>query len=136
MKLKKLLLLVIAMQLCSLKSYAQWNDSIPLRGREQEQIDSNVVISISYIKQANAKMIERLYLKEICNQQDTIIKLKDKYIKEQQAIINSFQERVITSEELNQRLYKSIDRQRKKKRIFLGTTIGASLVALLSFIHK
>ena len=70
------------MQLCSLKSYAQWNDSIPLRGREQEQIDSNVVISISYIKQANAKMIERLYLKEICNQQDTIIKLKDKYIKE------------------------------------------------------
>ena len=124
------------MQLCSLKSYAQWNDSIPLRGREQEQVDSNVVISISYIKQANAKMIERLYLKEICNQQDTIIKLKDKYIKEQQAIINSFQERVITSEELNQRLYKSIDRQRKKKRIFLGTTIGASLVALLSFMHK
>ncbi len=124
------------MQLCSLKSYAQWNDSTPLRGREQEQIDSNVVISISYIKQANAKMIERLYLKEICNQQDTIIKLKDKYIKEQQAIINSFQERVTTSEELNQRLYKSIDRQRKKKRIFLGTTIGASLVALLSFIHK
>ena len=124
------------MQLCSLKSYAQWNDSIPLRGMEQEQIDSNVVISISYIKQANAKMIERLYLKEICNQQDTIIKLKDKYIKEQQAIINSFQERVTTSEELNQRLYKSIDRQRKKKRIFLGTTIGASLVALLSFIHK
>lgn len=124
------------MQLCSLKSYAQWNDSTPLRGREQEQIDSNVVISISYIKQANAKMIERLYLKEICNQQDTIIKLKDKYIKEQQAIINSFQERVTTSEELNQRLYKSIDRQRKKKIIFLGTTIGASLVALLSFIHK
>lgn len=124
------------MQLCSLKSYAQWNDSIPLRGREQEQIDSNVVIPISYIKQANAKMIERLYLKEICNQQDTIIKLKDKYIKEQQAIINSFQERVTTSEELNQRLYKSIDRQRKKKRIFLGTTIGASLVALLTFIHK
>lgn len=124
------------MQLCSLKSYAQWNDSTPLRGRKQEQIDSNVVISISYIKQANAKMIERLYLKEICNQQDTIIKLKDKYIKEQQAIINSFQERVTTSEELNQRLYKSIDRQRKKKRIFLGTTIGASLVALLSFIHK
>lgn len=124
------------MQLCSLKSYAQWNDSTPLRGIEQEQIDSNVVISISYIKQANAKMIERLYLKEICNQQDTIIKLKDKYIKEQQAIINSFQERVTTSEELNQRLYKSIDRQRKKKRIFLGTTIGASLVALLSFIHK
>lgn len=124
------------MQLCSLKSYAQWNDSIPLRGMEQEQIDSNVVISISYIKQANAKMIERLYLKEICNQQDTIIKLKDKYIKEQQAIINSFQERVTTSEELNQRLYKSIDRQRKKKRIFLGTTIGASLVALLTFIHK
>lgn len=124
------------MQLCSLKSYAQWNDSTSLRGREQEQIDSNVVISISYIKQANAKMIERLYLKEICNQQDTIIKLKDKYIKEQQAIINSFQERVTTSEELNQRLYKSIDRQRKKKRIFLGTTIGASLVALLSFIHK
>lgn len=124
------------MQLCSLKSYAQWNDSIPLRGMEQEQIDSNVVIPISYIKQANAKMIERLYLKEICNQQDTIIKLKDKYIKEQQAIINSFQERVTTSEELNQRLYKSIDRQRKKKRIFLGTTIGASLVALLTFIHK
>ena len=124
------------MQLCSLKSYAQWNDSIPVRGREQEKIDSNVVISISYIKQANAKMIERLYLKEICNQQDTIIKLKDKYIKEQQAIINSFQERVTTSEELNQRLYKSIDRQRKKKRIFLGTTIGASLVALLSFMCK
>lgn len=122
------------MQLGSLKSYAQVNDSIPLRGRKQEQIDSNVVISISYIKQANAKMIERLYLKEICNQQDTIIELKDKYIKEQQAIIDSFQERVIASEELNQRLYKSIDRQRKKKRILLGTTIGVSLVALFSFI--
>lgn len=122
------------MQLGSLKSYAQVNDSTSLRGRTQEQVDSNVVISVSYIKQANAKMIERLYLKEICNQQDTIINLKDKYIKEQQAIIDSFQERVIASEELNQRLYKSIDRQRKKKRILLGTTIGASLVALFSFM--
>lgn len=122
------------MLLGNLKSYAQVNDETSLRGRKQEQDSSVVTVPISYIKLANAKMIERLYLKEICNQQDTIIKLKDKYIKEQQTIINSFQERIIASEELNQRLYKSIDKQRKKKRILLGTTFGASLVALFAFM--
>ena len=116
------------------KSYAQVNDGTSLQGRKQEQDSSVVTVPISYIKLANTKMIERLYLKEICNQQDTIIELKDKYIKEQQAIINSFQERIIASEELNQRLYKSIDKQRKKKRILLGTTFGASLVALFAFM--
>lgn len=46
-----------------------------------------VTISIDLIKDANAKMIERLYLLKLVNQQDSIINLKDKYINTQSNII-------------------------------------------------
>ena len=39
------------------------------------------------IKDANAKMIERLYLLDIVNQQDSIINAKDKYITIQKDLI-------------------------------------------------
>lgn len=46
-----------------------------------------VTVPIDLIKDANAKMIERLYLFEIINQQDSIINLKNKYIENQNKLI-------------------------------------------------
>lgn len=46
-----------------------------------------VTVPIDLIKDANAKMIERLYLINIVNQQDSIIIAKDKYITTQKDLI-------------------------------------------------
>lgn len=52
------------------------------------QADTTIVtVPIYLIKDANAKMIERLYLLDIVNQQDSIINAKDKYITIQKDLI-------------------------------------------------
>lgn len=53
---------------CSINLFGQ-NDTIPLKGVS----DSLVVIDIATIREANIKLLERNALKEIVEQQDTII---------------------------------------------------------------
>lgn len=85
------------------------------------------VVPINLIKQANAKMIERLYLLEVVNQQDTIINMKDKYINEQQRIITDFQKRVNDTNKLNETIKKDLDKQKKRNKII---TYGAGSIIL------
>lgn len=54
---------------CSINLYGQNNIIPSLEGIK----DSLVVVNISTIKEANIKLVERNYLKEVVNQQDTII---------------------------------------------------------------
>ena len=111
-------------------SYAQVNRNVPSTGEIKLSDTTNVIISINYIKQANAKMTERLYLLRITNEQDSIILMKDKYINEQQKIIVDFQQRVKEANKINQQINTDLAKQRSKfKAICWGG--GGIIVALL-----
>lgn len=115
-------------------SYAQVNRNIPSTGEIKLSDTTNVIIPIDYIKQANAKMIERLYLLRITNEQDSIILMKDKYINEQQKIIVDFQQRVKEANKINQQINTDLVKQRSKfNAIYWGgsSVIVALLIGLL-----
>ena len=121
-------MLMIVLLLNSSKSLlAQTNDSIPSTGNWSKADTTVAVIPIYLIKQANVKMLERLYLLEINNQQDSIIIMKDKYINEQQKIITDFQKRVNDTNKLNETIKKDLDKQKKRNKII---TYGSSSIIL------
>lgn len=121
-------MIMIVLLLSSSKSLlGQTNDSIPSTGDWLKADTIVAVVPINLIKQANAKMIERLYLLEVVNQQDTIINMKDKYINEQQRIITDFQKRVNDTNKLNETIKKDLDKQKKRNKII---TYGAGSIIL------
>lgn len=115
-----------------LKGWCQNNDDSPfLRG---EADSSNVVsISINDIKSANVKLLERKMLLEITTEQDSIIAFKDSYILEQERIIKDFQNRITESNDINNDLAKSLDRQ-KKITYVVGGVAGAALLTTVVLI--
>lgn len=123
-------MLIVLLLLISLKS---WSQSKPFTG---DLIISDTVVSVSidYIKKANAKMIERKYLIDINKQQDSIILLKDKYIKEQSIIINDFKQKIITANDLNKSITDSLNKQIRYNLIMLsvGGGIILGLITMLS----
>lgn len=115
-------------------SYAQVNRNVPSTGEIKLSDTTNVIIPINCIKQANAKMIERLYLLRITNEQDSIILMKDKYINEQQKIIVDFQQRVKEANKINQQINSDLAKQRSKFNTICwggGCVIVALLIGLL-----
>lgn len=108
----------------------QTNDSIPSTGNWSEADTIITVVPINLIKQANAKMIERLYLLEVVNQQDTIIDMKDKYINEQQRIITDFQKRVNNTNKLNKTIKADLEKQKRKNKI-IGYGAGGVILGLI-----
>lgn len=111
-------------------SYAQVNRNVPSTGEIKLSDTTNVIIPINYIKRANAKMTERLYLLRITNEQDSIILMKDKYINEQQKIIVDFQQRVKEANKINQQINTDLAKQRSKFKA-IGWGGGGVIVALL-----
>lgn len=124
-------MLVIVMLLNNLQSLVLANDNVIPSTGDLIQTDTTVaVIPIYLIKQANVKMIERLYLLEINKQQDSIIQLKDKYINEQQLIIDDFQNKIIKANNLNNNIKNELDKEKTKTKIF-GGIAGASVLAII-----
>lgn len=123
-------MLIVLLLLISLKS---WSQSKPFTG---DLIISDTVVSVSidYIKKANAKMIERKYLIDINKQQDSIILLKDRYIKEQSIIINDFKQKIIAANDLNKSITDSLNKQIRYNLIMLsvGSGIILGLITMLS----
>lgn len=123
-------MLIVLLLLISLKS---WSQSKPFTG---DLIISDTVVSVSidYIKKANAKMIERKYLIDINKQQDSIILLKDRYIKEQSIIINDFKQKIIAANDLNKSITNSLNKQIRYNLIMLsvGSGIILGLITMLS----
>lgn len=105
----------------------QTNDNVPSTGRILQSDTTDVKVPIYLIKQANVKMIERLYLIKINNQQDSIIDMKDKYIREQKDIIVDFQKRVNEVNRLNQKIKDDLNKQKRKNTIM---TCGACAIIL------
>ena len=120
----------------SMNLLGQTNDSIPSTG-DYTKADTTVAnVPIYLIKQANAKMIERLYLIEINNQQDSIIDMKDKYINEQQSIITNFQKRITDVNKLNESIKKDLDKQKKRNKIIIYGAGGVIFGLIIGLIAK
>ena len=120
--------------LSSLSSYAQTNVNHPSTGQIKESDTTIVSIPIKYIRNANTKLIERLYLLEINKQQDTLINMKDSYINEQQKIITDFQKRVEEANKINQAIKQDLDKQKTKNKIITygaGVTIIGLIIGLI-----
>lgn len=121
---------------CS-KSYAQQTNDSVLSTGEVECSDSAVVaVPVILIKKANAKMIERNYLLYITNEQDSIIRMKDKYINEQQKIIIDFQKRVNNTNKLNETIKKDLAKQKKRNKIITYGSGGIILGLIIGLIAK
>lgn len=120
----------------SMNLLGQTNDSIPSTGDYTKADTTVTTVPIYLIKQANAKMIERLYLIEINNQQDSIIDMKDKYISEQQSIITNFQKRIIDVNKLNESIKKDLDKQKKRNKIITYGAGGVIFGLIIGLIAK
>lgn len=124
-------MLMIVLLLSSSKNLlGQINNNIPSTGNWLKADTTVAIVSVNLIKQANAKMIERLYLLEVVNQQDTIINMKDRYINEQQHIITDFQKRVADTNKLNESIKKDLEKQKRKNKI-IGYGAGGVILGLI-----
>lgn len=109
---------------------------ISLRGIEWESDTIKVTIPIELLRKANIKMIERKYFKKIIIEQDSIITLKDKYILEQENIINDFQKRLLVNAKLNETIKKDLEREKIKSKIFGGIAGVAVVVTIVTILIK
>ena len=130
-------MLMIVLLLSSSKNLlGQTNNSTPSTGKYIKSDTAVATVPIYLIKQANAKMIERIYLIKLSNKQDSIINMKDKYIKEQYSIITDFQKRVTDTNKLNESIKKDLDKQRKRNKIITYSAGSIILGLIISLIAK
>lgn len=108
----------------------------PLRGIEWKSDTVKITISIELLRKANIKMIERKYFKKIIVEQDSIITLKDKYILEQENVINDFQKRLLANAQLNETIKKDLEREKIKSKIFGGIAGVAVVVTIVTILIK
>lgn len=97
-----------------------------------EQIieDSCTCVNINIIRKANDKLIERKYLLKVNSAQDSIITLNNKYILQQDTVINDLKERIVKINNINEDLQKQYERERKKKIIY-GSVAGGCIVGIV-----
>lgn len=107
-----------------------------LRGIEWKSDTIKVAIPIELLRKANIKMIERKYFKKIIIEQDSIITLKDKYILEQENVINDFQKRLLANAQLNETIKKDLEREKIKSKIFGGIAGVAVVVTIVTILIK
>lgn len=124
------MLMIVLLLSSSNHLLGQTNIDYPSTGKWTQTDTTHVAVPINLIKQANAKMIERLYLIEINNQQDSIIIMKNNYINEQHKVIIDFQKRIETTNQLNKDIKKDLDRQKRNNKI-IGGVVGSAVIGLI-----
>lgn len=130
------MLMIVLLLSSSINLLGQTNDSIPSTGKYIYSDTSVITVPIYLIKSANAKMIERLYLIEINNKQDSIIDMKDKYINEQKRIITDFQSRINATNKINEAVKNDLEKQKRKNKIITYGAGGAILGLIIGLIAK
>lgn len=128
------MLLLTVLLLSCLNVWSQ--TSSPISPSTGKQPDSLVTIPISFIREANAKLIEYNALKDINKEQETIIDLSNQLIKEQKTIISDFQSKVLSLNNANTSLNKQLKKERKVGNVFKSISIGTAIAAVLSFVIK
>ena len=73
---------------------------------------------------------------KIIVEQDSIITLKDKYILEQENVINDFQKRLLANAQLNETIKKDLEREKIKSKIFGGIAGVAVVVTIVTILIK
>ena len=119
-----------------LNSFMSWcqSDTISITSTgENINSDTIVNIPITYIRKANILMIERNYLLDITEEQDSIISLHKLYISEQDSVINDFKQKIIKNNKINEDINKAYEKERKKTIIF-GTTTGVLAAIVVTTI--
>lgn len=105
---------MILMSLSCLTSWSTIEDNVPSTGKVTGADTSYVSVPISYLREANVKMIERNYYKEMVDAQDSIVKV----LKEHDAK-NTI---LLRKEE-----YK-VKKIKKQRNAFIGISIGLSVI--------
>lgn len=121
------------MLLNSFMSWCQSDTTSIISTGEFINSDTIVTIPINHIRKANTLMIERNYLLDITEEQDSIICLYKLYISEQDSIIEVFKDKVIKSNKINEDINKAYERERRKTIIF-GTTTGVLAAIVVTTI--
>lgn len=121
------------MLLNSFMSWCQSDTTSIISTWEFINSDTIVNISINHIRKANTLMVERNYLLDITEEQDSIICLYKLYIDEQDSIIKVFKDKVIESNKINEDINKAYERERRKTIIF-GTTTGVLAAIVVTTI--
>lgn len=121
------------MLLNSFMSWCQSDTTSIISTGEFINSDTIVNIPINHIRKANTLMIERNYLLDITEEQDSIICLHKLYIYEQDSIIEVFKDKVIESNKINEDINKAYERERRKTIIF-GTTTGVLAAIVVTTI--
>ena len=105
--------------------------------------DSLVTIDISTIRKANEKRVELNYLRNtISNQNDIISNYKELSEKQDSIIYNyqiatiNFENQLLSAENLNKNLNKSIDKKNKTIAILGGTTAASLIITVLCLLVR
>lgn len=96
--------------------------------------EATVNVPISYIKDANAKLIERDYLLKAIAIKDTIINLNGQYISEQNKVITDFQRKVLILNETNYKINRDLAKQKQQAGLFKVIAGSAILVTIVNLI--
>jgi len=93
-----------------------------------------VNVPIKFIREANVKLLERVYLIRINKQQDSIINLNNNYINNQKTTINDFGLRIIKVTDAYSKATVSLEKQKKvntKLKVITITSVLLSLIVML-----
>ena len=117
--------------------------SINLFGQKIMPFDSLVTIDISTIRKANEKLVELNYLRNtVSNQNDIISNYKELSEKQDSIIYNyqiatiNFENKLLSAENINKNLNKSIDKKNKTIAILGGTTAASLIVTALCLLIR
>ena len=94
---------------------------------------TKVLIELKYIRSANIKLLERQYLIETGIQKDSIILSYKKYVNEQNIIIDNYKNAISKSNDINNKLSKNLDKQKKLTRV-CGTVAGVSILTIVLLV--
>ena len=98
--------------------------------------EDSVYVSLSLIKNANIKMLERLYYIDINKYKDSIIIDKDNYINKQSYIIKDYQTKINTLNKRNKHIEDKLYKVKNNNKIIYGTTAGVLLAVIIGIIIK
>ena len=127
------------MLLLSSKSLLGQNDTIPINTVK----DSLVTVPISYIKQANIKLAEGKYYKELSQQQDNLIfslkelnNAKTDEIDKLRVDMFKLEQDVTNYEQLNASLDTALYKSKRRNIIFGSVALTSTIVAVISILVK
>lgn len=139
MKLNWLKLITILTLLLNSKNLLGQNDTIPINVVK----DSLVTVPISYIKQANIKLAEGKYYKELSQQQDDLIfslkelsNAKTDEIDKLRVDMFKLEQDVTNYEQLNASLDAALYKSKRRNIIFGSVALTSTIVAVISILVK